>query len=74
MIRVIIPVRYLLDDVSSAPTDGYTTNDEWIHENIHEWMTCHNVDNIQYRAMTGDFYINFKDEALAALFKLTFPK
>ena len=73
MVRVVIPVKYHLGDAVGPPTDGYTANEDWISQEIHTWLLAHKVDGIGYRSMTGDFYVNFKDDALAALFKLTFP-
>ena len=70
MIKVIIPEKYILDDnVNDIYDDPYTV---WIDPQVLTWVNPYDP-KITYQALTGYHSIYFQDDAVAALFKLTFP-
>ena len=74
MIFLVIPGKYIKpDNQVSAPTDGYTVNEDWLCSELLDWIIENNVSSLSYDSMTTDFFLRFWDEELAMQFKLTFP-
>jgi hypothetical protein len=54
-------------------TFGYTRSEEWLTQDVVDWILEHNIQPLLYDSMLCNFYLRFEDEELAMQFKLTFP-
>jgi hypothetical protein len=73
MYRVIIPDRYITETTMAPSTFGYTRSEEWLTQDVVDWILEHNIQPLLYDSMLCNFYLRFEDEELAMQFKLTFP-